>query len=180
VLRLLSIAAFLRADIQPNAQWRFFWQRLNLVHDLIVCHQTDGETTATRPNTSGYFNPGTSTPVPPKDEPPRPVWRSALLCAIGFVDEGLQLFDQQTPIQIRLAAGFVLGSANRRVFINAILSGVVNADDDQGLDFPLSINASAASSTRHSCPGMKDVAPSNRFCHRGNKERNSAARLSLS
>ena len=70
---------------------------------------------------------------PPSDEPPRPQFASAGQRAIGAIDERLQLFDQHLAVGIGLAAAeaFVL---DRRVFIDAMLAGVVDADDDQRLD----------------------------------------------
>src|SRR5947199_7229883 len=47
-----------------------------------------------------------------------------------------------------------------------------------GSIFPEAIKDCATSSTRHSWPGIKEVAPSNKFCHRaGRKPENVSSRL---
>ena len=54
--------------------------------------------------------------------------------AIAFIDERLDLFDQHATVQLRVTASeFAIPC--RRVLFDAVLAGIENANDDQGIDF---------------------------------------------
>src|SRR5262245_1766562 len=52
-----------------------------------------------------------------------------------MVDEAFQLFDEEAPVKISLAAPTMFRIERRSVFVNSVLSRVIDSDDNQRLEF---------------------------------------------
>ena len=97
-------------------------------------HQTDGDSTASLPNAVGYRKPEVHREQAAERRAAHGRVRGAGKGLVRRVDERLELLDEHAAVVVGVAAAALVGARRRRVLVDAVLAGVVDAHDDDRLD----------------------------------------------